>query len=216
MPLICTKVVVQIVQHDDRSINTKILENLIFTRYLRLTCVGNKSFLASPSQVTSHFVQVQVKSQVISLFNKSSHKSQKLRLESDSSPSHTTRVYNSATWIKNKEDDYVNNEQYEVADISSFSEMQRFVYDIVNTHFNSISSNREPLRLIIVGVAGTGKSYLINALRNLLQGKCTVTATTGKASYNIRAVTIHSLVKLPIGSRDKKELCRSKPLQIAR
>jgi ATP-dependent DNA helicase PIF1 len=84
--------------------------------------------------------------------------------------------------------------------------MQRFVYDIVNTHFNSISSNREPLRLIIVGVAGTGKSYLINALRNLLQGKCTVTATTGKASYNIRGVTIHSLVKLPIGSRDKKEL----------
>jgi hypothetical protein len=96
MPLICTKVVAQIVQHDDRSINTKILENLIFTRYLRLTCVGSKSFLASPSQVTSHFVQVQVKSQVISLFNKSSHKSQKLRLESDSSPSHTTRVYNSA------------------------------------------------------------------------------------------------------------------------
>jgi ATP-dependent exoDNAse (exonuclease V) alpha subunit len=84
--------------------------------------------------------------------------------------------------------------------------MQRLAYNIVNTHFNSISSNREPLRLIIVDVAGTGKSYLINALRNLLQGKCAVTATTGKASYNIRGITIHSLVKLPIGSQGKKEL----------
>ena len=66
MPLICTKVVAQIVQHDDRSINTKILENLIFTRYLRLTCVGNKSFLASPSQVKSQFILSK---------SKSSHKS---------------------------------------------------------------------------------------------------------------------------------------------
>jgi hypothetical protein len=101
------------------------------------------------------------------------------------------QIHEMPTWIKNKKDDYVNNEQYEVADISSFSEMQRLAYNIVNTHFNSISSNREPLRLIIVGVAGTGKSYLINALRNLLQGKCAVTATTGKASYNIRGITIH-------------------------
>ncbi len=54
--------------------------------------------------------------------------------------------------------------------------------------------------------AGTGKSYLINAIRNLLQSKCAVTATTGKAAYNIKGVTVHSLLKLPIGSRGKKDL----------
>ena len=43
---------------------------------------------------------------------------------------------------------------------------------------------KESLCLIVFRVAGTGKSYLINAIRNLLQGKCTVTATTGKADYN--------------------------------
>ena len=110
------------------------------------------------------------------------------------------------TWIKNKKDSHVNNEQYEVVDINSFSEMQGLAYNIVNAHFNNISSDKEPLCLIIIGVAGTGKSYLINAIRNLLQNRCAVTATTGKAAFNIKGVTIHSLLKLPIGSRGKKYL----------
>ena len=33
-----------------------------------------------------------------------------------------------------------------------------------------------------------------------------VTATTGKAAYNIRGLTVHSLLKLPIGSRGNKDL----------
>ena len=70
---------------------------------------------------------------------------------------------------------------------------------------------------IIIGVAGTGKSYLINGLRNLLQSKCAVTATTGKASYNTKGVTIHSLLKLPVGPRGNKDftgqsLCRQESL----
>ena len=55
----------------------------------------------------------------------------------------------------------------------------------------SIYSNRTPLALIITGVAGTGKSYLINAILTLLSTKCAVTATTGKAAFNINKV--HSL-----------------------
>ena len=69
-----------------------------------------------------------------------------------------------------------------------------------------MSTQKEPLCLIINGVAGTGKSYFINAVRNLLKNKCAVTATTGKAAYNIRGVTVHSLLKLPIGSRGNKDL----------
>ena len=110
------------------------------------------------------------------------------------------QIHEMPTWIKNKKDSHVNNEQYEVVDINSFSEMQGLAYNIVNAHFNNISSDKEPLCLIIIGVAGTGKSYLINAIRNLLQNRCAVTATTGKAAFNIKGVTIHSLLKLPIGS----------------
>ena len=65
---------------------------------------------------------------------------------------------------------------------------------------------KEPLLLIINGVAGTGKSYLINAIRAYLDKKCAVTATTGKASYHINGVTIHSFLKLPVASQSHKEL----------
>ncbi len=60
-------------------------------------------------------------------------------------------------------------EQYDIVDVNSFSEMQKLAYNLVNSHFHDTSSNNEPLCLIINGVAGTGKSYLINALRVCLQ-----------------------------------------------
>ena len=52
--------------------------------------------------------------------------------------------------------------------------MQKLAYDIVKSHFDDTSSEKEPLYLIINGVEGTGKSYLINAIRNLLRSKCAV------------------------------------------
>lgn len=112
------------------------------------------------------------------------------------------------SWIKNNREQFSNvqNENREEVDINTFSEMQRLAYDIVNSNQLNNCNNNEPLCLIIIGVAGTGKSYLINALRNLLQNKCVVTATTGKASYNIKGITIHSLLKLPVGPRGKKDL----------
>ena len=78
------------------------------------------------------------------------------------------------TWIKKNKEEYTIDEQYEFVDINSLSEMQKLAYDIVKTHFDDTSAEKEPLCLIINGVAGTGKSYLINAIRNLLlllQGK---------------------------------------------
>ena len=52
-------------------------------------------------------------------------------------------------------------------------------------HAHDDDDTKDPLCLIVIGVAGTGKSYLINTLRNSLQNKCAVTATTGKAAFNI-------------------------------
>ena len=102
--------------------------------------------------------------------------------------------------------DQVSHENNENIDADTFSEMRELAYNIVRYHFNDIPSNRIPLVLIINGVAGTGKSYLINAIRTLLSTKCAVTATTGKAAFNINGVTVHSLLKLPVGSRGYKDL----------
>ena len=111
------------------------------------------------------------------------------------------------TWTKTKKEESNNAalEQFEYVDTNSFSEMQILAYSIVSSHMQQTTSDNEPLCLIITGVAGTGKSYLINGIRNLLQNKCVVTATTGKAAFNIRGLTVHSLFKLPhrVESGDK-------------
>ena len=83
--------------------------------------------------------------------------------------------------------------------------MQAHAYNIISKHAEK-AFPKDPLFLIVNGVAGTGKSYLINAIRNLLRTSCAVTATTGKAAYNINGCTIHSLLKLPVGTRGNKEL----------
>ena len=43
-------------------------------------------------------------------------------------------------------------------------------------------------------------------MSGLLQNRCVVTATTGKASFNIKGITIHSLLNLPVGLRGNKDL----------
>ena len=58
--------------------------------------------------------------------------------------------------------------------------------------------------MIICGTAGTGKTYLINALKQVIRGKCIVTTTTGIAAFNIHGQTLHSAAQLPI--RENKEL----------
>ena len=69
------------------------------------------------------------------------------------------------------------------------------VYTTVREHFTSNSPI--PLRLIITGTAGTGKSYLIQCLRLLLGATIKVAAPTGVASFIIDGMTLHSLLHLP-------------------
>ena len=90
-------------------------------------------------------------------------------------------------------------------DINTFSERQRQAYNLIKAHSQQ-TSPKDPLLLIVNGVAGTGKSYLINSIRNLLQTSCAITTTTGKAAYSINGQTIHSLLKIPVGSKRKQEL----------
>jgi len=81
------------------------------------------------------------------------------------------------------------------------------LHDIITNHSKN-SSEKEALLLLINGVAGTGKSYLIKALKSYLKQKCVITATTGKAAYNIRGVTVHSLLKLPTSPQSEKDLSK--------
>ena len=61
----------------------------------------------------------------------------------------------------------------------------------------------QPLYMSILGTAGTGKSYLIKALKNMLGNALKVTATTGLAAFNIDGETVHSALSLPVKRRSE-------------
>ena len=69
------------------------------------------------------------------------------------------------------------------------------VYTTVQQHYTAV--NPPPLRMIVSGTAGTGKSYLIHCLRLLLQHHLCVAAPTGVAAFNVEGNTLHSLLSLP-------------------
>ena len=80
--------------------------------------------------------------------------------------------------------------------------MQSKAYNIVKCHYENIRESQSQLLLIVIGVGGTGKSFLINAIRNLIGNAC----TNMKGSLQYIGVTIHSLLKLPIGSKGRTDL----------
>ena len=94
--------------------------------------------------------------------------------------------------------------------ISDLRQKQRKVYDIVAQHFKNTRKNKQQLKMIVCGGAGTGKSYVIDALANLLDSSVCLTGTTGVAAFNIQGNTIDSLLKLHV---KKLSTTRLKELQ---
>ena len=111
------------------------------------------------------------------------------------------------SWINSKKKTFLVEPQTlcNPVDLDKLNDMQSLAYNLVRQHFDNPALH-SPLHLIINGYAGTGKGFLINVLRILLQRTCTVSATTGKASFNINGVTINSLLNLPVGPRGNKDL----------
>ena len=85
-------------------------------------------------------------------------------------------------------------------DPDCLSARQRFAFDLVADHTFGDAQN-EQLLLLVVGTAGTGKSFLINSVRYLfhrhdLADGLKITAPTGIAAANISGSTIYSLLSL--------------------
>ena len=77
---------------------------------------------------------------------------------------------------------------------------QRQCYDVIEHHYNASISGQTipPLRMMILGTAGTGKSWLVYALSRLLGGHVRRAAPTGMAAFLIAGCTLHSLLRLPV------------------
>ena len=81
------------------------------------------------------------------------------------------------------------------ADPQNLQGKQLQAYTVVRQHVEADSP--PPLKMIVSGTAGTGKSYLIRCLRLLLGDRVRVAAPTGVAAFNIEGQTLHSLFSLP-------------------
>ncbi len=83
-----------------------------------------------------------------------------------------------------------------MVNVTSLNQCQQTAYDIVENHFASAINGQ--LLMMITGLAGSGKSYVIDAIRGLLNDSCKVSAYFGIAAFNVSGTTLHSLLQLPI------------------
>ncbi len=77
----------------------------------------------------------------------------------------------------------------------TLNDKQRLAFDLITSQNDD---NAKPVHMIVSGTAGTGKTYLIRAVKQVLGAHCIVTATTGIAAFSINGQTLHSAAQLPI------------------
>ena len=97
--------------------------------------------------------------------------------------------------------------------VSMLNQDQKRVFENVKAHFlhqkrheaKQCSCDLSPLRLFVSGVGGTGKSFLIEAIKALVNSLwnsegllCGIAAPTGLAAFNVGGITIHRLFQLPV------------------
>ena len=108
------------------------------------------------------------------------------------------QIGNMPTWVKDMKENYsIQQSNLEtIFDVDSLNEAQRIAYDTVFEHFTFNDS--EQLLLILTGLAGSGKSYVIESLKNLLGDNVRTCSYYGVAAFSVKGLTLHSLLQLPI------------------
>ena len=97
--------------------------------------------------------------------------------------------------------------------ITMLNDDQRRIFDKMKYHLlhqkqhkgNECQCEFKPLQMFVSGVGGTGKSFLIQTIKALVNKiwpsndiTCAIAAPTGLAAFNVGGVTIHRLFQLPI------------------
>ena len=116
--------------------------------------------------------------------------------------------------MKDKSDDLTLDDR-----VRMLNDDQRRIFDNIKAHlFHQIKHESgqcyctlQPLRMFVSGVGGTGKSFLIHAVKCLKDSlwptdyiSCAIAAPTGLAAFNVGGVTVHRLFQLPIEHEGKQ------------
>ncbi len=114
------------------------------------------------------------------------------------------------TWLADMKAEHSNKFQrvLDTVDINKLNTKQTIAYNKVVNHWNLWKEDKtlDNLKMTVFGTAGTGKSYLIKAIKQTLKDNCILLGTTGVAADNIAGSTMHSTLKLPIGNMRRKDL----------
>jgi len=94
----------------------------------------------------------------------------------------------------------------DAVDVSHLAEEQKIAYRTVYDHFEK--KEKQPLHMILHGTAGTGKSYILKALKHIIKDAFHITATTGLAASLINGCTIHRKLRLPVKEYQKHDLTK--------
>ncbi|XP_078541924.1 ATP-dependent DNA helicase PIF1-like [Lissotriton helveticus] len=120
------------------------------------------------------------------------------------------------TAMKQAQEDVINLEELE----KQLNVEQKQIYDQVTEQIEHglyhekkecSCTSFKPVQLYVSGEAGTGKSFLIKGIATYLQKRtesslsCVVTAPTGLAAHNIKGITLHRLLMLPVEHENKLE-----------
>ena len=107
-------------------------------------------------------------------------------------------------WIENQKRNTSVEERIpqKVIDTNLVNKGQRLVYDIVEKNLN----DNKQLLMIVTFQAGSGNSFAIDPLCQLLGDSCFIGSYFGTAAFNIQGPTLHSVLKLPIRSKSCNEL----------
>ena len=97
----------------------------------------------------------------------------------------------------------------ERVDVSKLNPAQAFVYRVVQQHHDAWAPDRPPLRALVCGTAGSGKTFLIRSIKQLLGDRCLVLAPTGVAADNIGGQTYHSCVPVPMADITREDIAPS-------
>ena len=119
--------------------------------------------------------------------------------------------------IREDEEQEAEPEDLEFPQVSllSLNENQRAIVSLVlHTLYNFLENLEDyhPLRLVVCGNAGTGKSYVIECLQRLVRqvvgvnDAIQVITPTGKAAYLVKGRTAHSFLGIPTDGRSCNEL----------
>ena len=94
----------------------------------------------------------------------------------------------------------------EKIDINCLNERQKKAYDIILNWYNHKNTHK-PLRMLLLGKAGTGKSHVLKAIRQIIpKNKIQMSGTTGMSCIPCNGRTTCSLFRLPVSGRREGKL----------